>query len=289
MEVSEDEFKDTYSDIEPDEEATHLLDRDLDDFGALRPLDSFEFGSENYCKNYRRSLGIETKARTNLDPFDWQLDVAVNTHLGQDVFLLVGTGSGKTLMLVMPAFLSSNLTLFPVSPLNALANAQVKEFDRWKLKAVAVNATTKYKDLKKDILAGKFQIIISSIEAFTDTTRLLPIVKSPEFAALGPQCFIIDEVHCIPKWGQHFRPQYTIVGTLRLLLTREVPMVAATATANNLMRQAIKQSLQFGSNAFEVNLGNRRSNIAYSVHRLPNVSVVVVASLEYFLSKSELL
>ncbi|KAG8741975.1 hypothetical protein FRC11_014560 [Ceratobasidium sp. 423] len=140
----------------------------------------------------------------------------------------------------------------------------------------------------QDILAGKFQIIISSIEAFTDTTRLLPIVKSPELAALGPQCFIIDEAHCIPKWGQHFRPQYAIVGTLRLLLTREVPMVAATATANNLMRQAIKQSLRFGSNAFEVNLGNRRPNIAYSVHRLPNVSAVVAALLEYFHSKSEL-
>ncbi|KAG8735282.1 ATP-dependent DNA helicase sgs1, partial [Ceratobasidium sp. 423] len=228
--VSEDEFQDTYSDIELDEEATRLLDQDLDDFEAPRPLDSFEFGSEDYCKNYRKSLAIETKARTNLDPFDWQLDVAVNTHLGWDVF-----SPGLTLVLVMPAFLSSNLTLFLVSPLNALANAQVKEFDRWKLKAVAVNATTKYKDLKKDILAGKFQIIISSIEAFTDTTHVLPIVKSPELAALSLQCFIIDEVHCIPKCGQHFCPQYTIVGTLRLLLTREVPMVAATATANNLM------------------------------------------------------
>ncbi|KAG8735730.1 ATP-dependent DNA helicase sgs1, partial [Ceratobasidium sp. 423] len=139
-----------------------------------------------------------------------------------------------------------------------------------------------------DILAGKFQISISSIKAFMDTTRLLPIVKSPELAALGPQYFIIDEAHCIPKWGQHFRPQYMIVGTLRLLLTREIPMVTATVTANNLMRQVIKQSLRFGSNAFEVNLGNRRPNIVYLVHRLLNVSAVVAALLEYFHSKSEL-
>ncbi|KAG8704417.1 hypothetical protein FRC11_009905, partial [Ceratobasidium sp. 423] len=103
------------------------------------------------------------------------------------------------------------------------------------LKAVAVNATTKHKDLKKDILVGKFQIIMSLIKAFTGTTHLLPIVKSPELAALDLQCFIINEAHCIPKWGQHFRPQFMIVGTLRLLLTWEVPMVAATMTANNLM------------------------------------------------------
>ncbi|KAG8682185.1 hypothetical protein FRC11_000152, partial [Ceratobasidium sp. 423] len=120
MKVPEDEFQDTYSDIELDEEVTRLLDRDFDDF---------EFGSEEYRKYYRKALAIETKARTKLDPFDWQLDVAVNTHPRRDVFL-AGTGFGKTLALVMPAFLSSNLTIFLVSPLNALADAQVKEFDR---------------------------------------------------------------------------------------------------------------------------------------------------------------
>ncbi|CUA68278.1 hypothetical protein RSOLAG22IIIB_13672 [Rhizoctonia solani] len=181
--------------------------------------------------------------RTNLDPLDWQLDVALNCHLGRDVFLLAGTGSGKTLALIMPAFMDPSLKIFLVSPLNALANAQVVEFNRWKLTAVAVNASTKYKNLKKDILRGEFQIIISSIEAFTDTTRLLPIVKSPKLAVLGPQRVVIDEAHCVAKWGPSFCPQYALVGTLKLLLTGEVSMVAATATANNLMRQAIKQSL----------------------------------------------
>ena len=65
-------------------------------------------------------------------------------------------------------------------------------------------------------------------------------------------------------------------------------MVAATATANNLMRQAIKHSLRFGPDSFEVNRGNRRPNIAYSVHRVKNVSAVVTNLLEYFPSKSEL-
>ncbi|CAE6434688.1 unnamed protein product [Rhizoctonia solani] len=188
----------------------------------------------------------------------------------------------------MPAFLDSGLKIFLVSALNTLANAHVVEFGNWKLNAVALNATTKYKNLKKDILRREFQIIISSIEAFTDTTRLLPIVKSPELAALGPQRILIDGAHCIPKWGQHFRPQYALVGTLKLLLTGEVSMVAATATANNLMRQAIKQSLRFSSDVFEVNLGNRLPNISYSVHWIKNVSAVATELLEYFPSKSEL-
>ncbi|KDN42564.1 hypothetical protein RSAG8_06707, partial [Rhizoctonia solani AG-8 WAC10335] len=288
--MSEDEYLDIYDDIELDEGTTRLLDQAPVhvDLGAPRPLKDFEFGSDEYCSNYKKAITLETKKRTGLDPFDWQLDVAPNSHLGRDVFLLAGTGSGKTLALVMPAFLDSGMKIFLVSPLNALANAQVEEFDNWKLKAVAVNATTKYKTLKKDILRGEFQIVLSSIEAFTDTTRLLPIIKSPELAALGPQRFVIDEAHCIPKWGQHFRPQYALVGTLKLVLTGEVSTVAATATANNLMRQAIKQSLRFGPDAFQVNLGNRRPNIAYSVHRIKNASAVGTDLLEYFPSKSEL-
>ncbi|KDN41835.1 hypothetical protein RSAG8_07206, partial [Rhizoctonia solani AG-8 WAC10335] len=212
--------------------ATSLLHLDQVpvDLGAPRPLTDFEFGSEGYRRNYKKALALETKERTHLDPHDWQLDVALNSHLGPDVFLLAGTGSGRTLALVMPAFLDLNLKIFLVSPLNALANAQVVEFDHWKLKAVPVNAITKYKNLKK----------------------------------------------------------YALVGTLKLLLIGEVPMIAATATANNLMRQAIKQSLRFGSDAFEVNLGNRRPNIAYSVHRVRNVSAVATELLEYFPSKSEL-
>ncbi|KDN48423.1 hypothetical protein RSAG8_03015, partial [Rhizoctonia solani AG-8 WAC10335] len=124
------------------------------------------------------------------------------------------------------------MKVFLVSPLNVLANAQVEEFDNWKLRAVAVDATTKYKNLKKDILRGEFQIVISSI---MDTTCLLPIIKSPELTALGPQHFVIDEACCIPKWGQHFHAQYALIGTLKLVLTGEVSMVAATTTANNLM------------------------------------------------------
>ena len=159
--MSEDEFTDDYDAIELDEETTRLLDQAPVDLGAPRPLTDFVFGSEVYCNNYKRLLALEAKQRTELDPFDWQLDVALNSHLGRDMFLLAGTGSRKTLALVMPAFLDPGLTIFLVLPLNALANVQVQEFTNWNLKAVAVNATTKYKNLKKvssDRIHSRFYI-----------------------------------------------------------------------------------------------------------------------------------
>ncbi|KAJ1308204.1 hypothetical protein OPQ81_003919 [Rhizoctonia solani] len=102
-----------------------------------------------------------------------------------------------------------------------LANVQVAQFEDWNLKAVAVNPTTHYKSLFKDIKNGRYLIIISSIEAFLDPTRLLPIVKSPKLAAKSLKVVVIDEAYCIIKWGSHFWSQYAGIGTLKFLLTGE--------------------------------------------------------------------
>ncbi|KAG8687594.1 hypothetical protein FRC11_006937 [Ceratobasidium sp. 423] len=288
MEVSGDESSGTGSNIELDDRTNQLLDQDPDHHNPHFPLDQFEFGSEGYCDNFKKALAIESKRRTKYKPFAWQLEVALNAHLGRDGFILAGTGSGKTLAMILLSFVDTRFRIFMISPLNALANAQVKQFEDWNLKAVAVNMTTRYKDLFKDIKKGRYQIIISSIEAFLDPTRLLPIVKSPELATLGPQMVVIDEAHCIIKWGPHFQPEYANIGRLKLLLTRDAPFIAATATANRLMQEAIKQSLRLGPDAFEINLGNRRLNLAYSVHRLRNVSTAAEEILDYFPSRTRI-
>ena len=99
---------------------------------------------------------------------------------------------------------------------------------------------------------------------------------------------VVDEAHCMVKWGANFRPQYSLVGDLKLILTRKTPFIAATATANNLTREAIKTSLRFGPNALTVNLGNHRPNLAYSIHRLKHASASVNEILEYFPWKDRL-
>ncbi|KAF8600638.1 P-loop containing nucleoside triphosphate hydrolase protein [Ceratobasidium sp. AG-I] len=278
---------DDYSDLELNEADLLLLDAPPE-----QPLsrNTLVYGSEAYCASYRHSLTLATQRATGITPHPWQLDCALASHLGRDVFVLAGTGFGKTLAFMMSCFLDSTLTVWLISPLNALGNQQAKTFSDWGLRAIAVNATTNYPGLYKArktayILAF---FIISSIEAFLDTTRLLPAIKSPELAKRGRQMIVIDEAHVLVSWVDGFRPLYSLAGDLKLILTHKTPYVAATATANNLAQKTIKKMLRFGQDSLTINLGNHRSNLAFSVHRLKHAARSVMEILDYFPSRTEL-
>ncbi|CUA69899.1 hypothetical protein RSOLAG22IIIB_08739 [Rhizoctonia solani] len=244
------------------------------------------YGSDAYFRYYKVRLEREVEEITKT--YDWQLDSAVPSHAGRDVFILAGTGCGKTLPFVANCFLDEKMFVFLVSPLNALVSQQAKTFKAWGVEAFAVNSTTRYPELYKDIHARRYQVIISSVEAFTDTTRLLPVVKSPSLAKRGRQLVILDEARWMDRWRKNFRPKYGTVGDLRLLITHEVPWIATTATASEATRKIIKASLRFQDDALVVNLGNRKLNLAYSVHRMKRAASFIPEILDYFPSKTEL-
>jgi superfamily II DNA helicase RecQ len=75
---------------------------------------------------------------------------------------------------------------------------------------------------------------------------------------------------------------------MRLILPGHVPYVTATATANLLTREAIRQVLRFGEDSLTVNLGNYRPNLAYSVHRLKKAKASLAEILHYFQDKTRL-
>ncbi|KAG8732695.1 hypothetical protein FRC10_000752 [Ceratobasidium sp. 414] len=269
-----DEDSDDYSELELTEEVLKATDAPLDHHLSCGAL---VFGSDAYASDYRQHLALVTKERTGFTPHSWQLDCAVSAHLGIDVLVIAGTGAGKTLPMVANCWLNPHLIVFLVLPLNALGNQQAKKFRDWKINAIAVNATTHYPGLYKDALEGRYQVIISSIEVFTDTTRLLPVVKSVELASRGPQQLVLDEVHL----ALNISPQVLDF----MIGVGDLPCIAATATANLPMRESIRQVLRFGVNSQTINLGNHRSNLAYSVHRLAHASASVSEILDYFPSR----
>ncbi|KEP50965.1 DEAD/DEAH-box helicase [Rhizoctonia solani 123E] len=167
MELSNNKVIDYGDDIELDDATNKLLEQDPASYNSYLPLNKFEFGSVIYCDNFKQALVKGSRLSTKHHPFPWQLEVALGCHLGRDGFLLAGTGSGKTLAVIGLAFLDKRHRVFLISPLNALANAQVKQFKDWGLTAVAVNATT-----------SKYQIIILSIEAFW-TQRASSLSSNP--------------------------------------------------------------------------------------------------------------
>ncbi|KAG9088671.1 hypothetical protein FRC06_001930, partial [Ceratobasidium sp. 370] len=283
------DYGEDYGDLVLTEELDQILNQPLDTPpNKSLAREDLVFGSDEYRADYKRRLTEKVQGVTKFTPHDWQLEAALAIHLGWDVFILAGTGFGKTLPFIMNCLLDPTMIVWIVMPLNALANQQARAFTRWKVPSIAVNSTTTHSGVYKDIRDGKYQVIISSIEAFTDTSRLLPIIKSARLARLHKQVVVVDEAHCIVKWGKSFRPRYAIAGDMRLVLPGHTPYIAATATANELTREAIKQVLRFGEDSLLLNLGNYQPNLAYSVHRMKKAKASISELLEYFPSKTSL-
>lgn len=77
---------------------------------------------------------------------------------------------------------------------------------------------------------------------------------------------IIDEAHCISQWGGDFRTSYSKLNKLRAFLPVGIPFLATSAMLPPAAIADICSNLQIKfSEAFFLNLGNRRSNITASV------------------------
>ncbi|KIJ62766.1 hypothetical protein HYDPIDRAFT_69288, partial [Hydnomerulius pinastri MD-312] len=116
-------------------------------------------------KTTRKKIVDEFCARfDNLAPYDWQLNVAEALVLGLDCSVIAGTGAGKTMPFVMPLFAQPDKHVLIISPLNALEEDQAQRFSQMGLSAIAVNGETYSSQLYQDILASKYQVILTSPE-----------------------------------------------------------------------------------------------------------------------------
>ncbi|CAE6447737.1 unnamed protein product [Rhizoctonia solani] len=216
----------------------------------------------------RKRLIEETLKRTKGEksPHNWQLKIALDMLAGHDTLMIAGTGSGKTLPFVMPAFVLEKAIIWIIAPLNYIQGQQVKDFESMGLSAVYVNQETRWKEVKK-------QVVISSPEGFLDGDKLHGFLFSGELADYR-HFVAVDEAHVIQTWGGDFQVAYERVGDLRAAL-HGVPFSAAIATVTEEIKNAIITSLHLG--AYQplriTNRGNFRPNIEHSVHRMTGGAV----------------
>ena len=170
---------------------------------------------------------------------DGQADVIQATLHGQDSFVLMPTGGGKSLCYQLPALMLPQVTVV-VSPLMSLMKDQVDALQANGISAEYVNSSLSREQVLQIFAAlrrGELKLLYVAPE------RLLQPQFLERLQEVGVSLFAIDEAHCISQWGHDFRPDYMALALLKQRFAT-VPVMALTATADAATRRDIVHQLQ---------------------------------------------
>jgi len=186
---------------------------------------------------------------------------AVHTLLsGRDVLCVLPTGAGKSLCWQLPALVHPGLTVV-VSPLIALMRDQVQHLSALGIPAASLDSLMSSQErqrMTKRIRSGEIRIVFVSPErleqqAFRQLCRDVP-----------PWLIVVDEAHCVVRWGDSFRPAYHGIASFISMLKKRPAVCAMTATADESMQRAIVSALQM-KRPRRILLPILRENLVYTV------------------------
>jgi RecQ family ATP-dependent DNA helicase len=191
---------------------------------------------------------------------DAQLEVVLAALRGESVLFISATGSGKSLCFQLPVLLSRG-TGMVISPLKALMNQQVSALQEKQIPSTFINGDLSPNEKKiryRLLRQGSFKFLYCTPERF-DADMVRP-AEVEEICRTRPSYLVIDEAHCIDRWGKDFRPNYDRLGQVRTMLG-DPPVLALTATAGVESQRRILQSLGI-PDARVIVTGVNRPNIA---------------------------
>ena len=193
-----------------------------------------------------------------------QADIVDHILAGRPTLCVMPTGAGKSLCYQVPALLLDGPSIV-VSPLTALMDDQVAALRANGVAAAAIHSgrdrAANVEDWRR-FQAGEIKLLYLSPERLM-TGRMLDALE-----AVGPALFVVDEAHCISKWGASFRPEYEQLAALKTRFP-DARLAAFTATADAATREDIAAKL-FGGEGEIVVHGFDRPNLFLGVEPKSN-------------------
>lgn len=202
-----------------------------------------------------------------------QEKIITNILAGNNTFVIMPTGGGKSMCYQLPALLSEGTAII-VSPLIALMKNQVdaiRNVSEDDSVAHVLNSSlskTESNKVKADISAGKTKLLYVAPESLTKQANI------DFFTSVQISFFAIDEAHCISEWGHDFRPEYRRLREIFEAISN-VPIIALTATATPKVQQDIQKNLNMvDAKVFKASFN--RDNLYYEVRPKKNVEKEII-------------
>lgn len=171
-----------------------------------------------------------------------QEEIILNLLHGNDAFVIMPTGGGKSLCYQLPALLMPG-TAIVVSPLIALMKNQVDAIRGFVSgnEGIAhfLNSSlnkAQISEVREDLLSGVTKLLYVAPESLTKEENVAI------FRDIRISFYAIDEAHCISDWGHDFRPEYRRIRPIIDEIGR-APVIALTATATPKVQSDIVKNL----------------------------------------------
>jgi len=212
-----------------------------------------------------------------------QENIIKNVLSGEDTFVLMPTGGGKSLCYQLPAVMKTG-TAVVISPLIALMKNQVdamRNFSTDDDVAHFLNSSltkTAIAKVKRDVMQGRTKLLYVAPESLTKEENI-DFLKNIEVSF-----YAIDEAHCISEWGHDFRPEYRRIRPMIDTIGRS-PIIALTATATPKVQHDIQKNLGI-SDAKVFKSSFNRPNLYYEVRPKQDVTREIIKYIKNNAGKS---
>ncbi len=231
------------------------------------------------------SISEALKRHFGFDTFKGNQEAIIESLLaGNDTFVIMPTGGGKSLCYQLPALMSEG-TAIVISPLIALMKNQVdamRNYSETDHVAHFLNSSLTrgaIEQVKHDILSGYTKLLYVAPESLTKEENI-------EFLkTVSISFYAVDEAHCISEWGHDFRPEYRRIRPIINEIGSR-PVIALTATATPKVQHDIQKNLGM-SEASVFKSSFNRPNLYYEVRlKTPNIDRDIIRFIKQRRGKS---